>query len=576
MFLLVIKRRMIRTIILGVFLVFFQALLLPSYAQSEAGPGIISAVESMQKGDFKRADDILKEIISDNPKADAAWYYLGMNYINMKDVDMAEECFCAAAALDSTNFWYRHSLASLYEVTSRPKMTIKMYEELLKDFPQKSDLYFELVGLYSSQKEYEKALQVVEEIETVFGLTESIAIYRFNLLRQLQRLEEAHKSLEQYNSKYSSPYVLSVLADQCLQEYKDSAAIKYYDEALELAPDYAPALVGKAEVMRITRRYDEYLNILSTYVSLPEAPAEGKAGYFSEILKRLDANFMTKFGAKLDGIMDKAVEVHPNDSSILNLVGMYHYSVGHHDLACRYFRKNTEIHPESVSASAAYSDLLMYYQRWEELAEQGRNAFDRFPKHVGFLEMALVADRFLDRNEDALALCDEILKSGKADSTVVARTWSAKGDIYYDLDETNKAFKAYDASLKYQSDNIYVLNNYAYYLCINRKNLKKAWQMSKKAVEAEPDNATYLDTFGWILYNMGRPEEALTHFKRAMIYGGKESPVILDHYAEVLFALKEYDRAMVYWNKALLINNGEVEDLQGRIQKRKEMMSKAK
>ena len=100
--------------------------------------------------------------------------------------------------------------------------------------------------------------------------------------------------------------------------------------------------------------------------------------------------------------------------------------------------------------------------------------------------------------------------------------------------------------------------------------------MSRKTIEAEPDNATYLDTFGWILYLMGKPEEALSHFKRAMIYGGKDSPVILDHYAEVLFALKEYDRAMVYWNKAQLINNNEIEGLQEKIQKRKEQMSKDK
>ena len=100
--------------------------------------------------------------------------------------------------------------------------------------------------------------------------------------------------------------------------------------------------------------------------------------------------------------------------------------------------------------------------------------------------------------------------------------------------------------------------------------------MSKKAVEAEPDNASYLDTFGWILYRMGKPEEAVTHFKRAMIYGGKDSPVILDHYAEVLFALKEYDRAMVYWNKALLINKDEIEDLQERVEKRKEHIGKGK
>ena len=100
--------------------------------------------------------------------------------------------------------------------------------------------------------------------------------------------------------------------------------------------------------------------------------------------------------------------------------------------------------------------------------------------------------------------------------------------------------------------------------------------MSKKTVEAEPDNATYLDTFGWILYKMGKPDEALAHFKRAMIYGGKDSPVILDHYAEVLFALKEYDRAMVYWNKAILINDGEIEDLQDRVKKRESKIVKNK
>ena len=100
--------------------------------------------------------------------------------------------------------------------------------------------------------------------------------------------------------------------------------------------------------------------------------------------------------------------------------------------------------------------------------------------------------------------------------------------------------------------------------------------MSRKTVEAEPDNATYLDTYGWILFKMGKPQEALKHFKRAMLYGGKDSAVILDHYAEVLFALKEYDRAMVYWNKALLINDGEIADLQERIQLRKQQKDKTR
>lgn len=96
--------------------------------------------------------------------------------------------------------------------------------------------------------------------------------------------------------------------------------------------------------------------------------------------------------------------------------------------------------------------------------------------------------------------------------------------------------------------------------------------MSKATLDVFPDDATYLDTFGWILYTMGKPEEAKTHFKRAMFYGGKDSAVVLDHYAEVLFALGEYDKAMVYWNQALRKNNGDVEDLEDRISLRKQQM----
>ena len=126
--------------------------------------------------------------------------------------------------------------------------------------------------------------------------------------------------------------------------------------------------------------------------------------------------------------------------------------------------------------------------------------------------------------------------------------------------------------MKINSDYVYVLNNYAYYLSMEGKQLKKALAMSKKTIDAEPDNATYLDTYGWILFLMGKPEEAKPHFKHAMLYGGKESVVILDHYAEVLFALGEYDRAMVYWNQALRKNNGEIKDLDDRIDSRRQQM----
>jgi len=557
-------------------LLFFLAGVFPAAAQTDSGSSIISAVESMQEGKHAQAEDILKSIISQDRKCDAAWYYLGVNYIYQKDADMAEECFKAAVKLDSTNFWYRERLAHLYEVTSRPAESIVLYEKLLEDFPKKSELYFDIISLYVSAGEYDRALETIKEIETVFGATESLAIYRFNLLIRLQREKEAYDSLREYNSRYSSPYVLSALADHHLAEYNDSLAVKYYDEALELAPDYAPALLGKAEVMRITRRYDDYFTILDGYLSLPEESASSKVEYMGEMLRRMDPGFIRKYQSRFDKAMDTASATHPTDSLILNLVGLYQYSTGRREEACATFRKNMQEHPQSYSAANALIEVLFYSQKWEEVSEEGQKAYENFPQHPTFLEMAIIAQRSLGQDRTALDLCDRIISTTPADSAIVVRTWATKGDIYYQLKEPKKAFKAYETALKSDPDYIYVLNNYAYFLSEERKSLKKAHEMSRKTIEAEPDNATYLDTFGWILYLMGKPQDALTHFKRAMLYGGKDSPVILDHYAEVLFALKEYDRAMVYWNKALLINNDEIKGLEAKVEKRKEQISKAK
>ena len=81
--------------------------------------------------------------------------------------------------------------------------------------------------------------------------------------------------------------------------------------------------------------------------------------------------------------------------------------------------------------------------------------------------------------------------------------------------------------------------------------------MSKKTIEQEPDNATYLDTFAWILHLQGKDLEAKPFFKHAMLYGGKESKTILLHYCTVLENLGEKDLAKVYKGMADKITEDE-------------------
>ena len=546
----------------------------PVRPQSSSENMILSAVERYNDRDLEASEALLAAVLANDGTNDAAWYYLSMIAVEKKEMAEAEEFLRKACELDPDNYWYRYRLARLYAVTQRQELTISMYEELLEDFPKKSDLYFDMVELYAAQGEYEKALDTLKEIETVFGMTEGIAMYRFNLLRTLERHEEAYESLEEYNRQYSSPYVLSTLADYQMSMYNDSTALAYYDEALDIAPDYSPALLGKAETLRMTRKYDRYFDVLEKYVRTSDSPSSAKSDYLMAIVQRTDPKFVRSFMPQLDSVMAVALEVHPADSSILQTAGIYYYSTDRKDKARDHFRLNAETYPESLSASANLVEFLMFAEEWEALSEEGRKAYDRFPEETGFLEMASVGDYNLKEYGKVLDICEKVLEVAPDDSSRTLRAWSTMGDIYHQLGEDKKAYKAYDKALKINPDYVYVLNNYAYYLSVQGKKLKKAYNMSRRTIEAEPDNATYLDTFGWILYLQGKALEAKPFFKHAMLYGGKESPVVLDHYAEVLYALKEYDMAFVYWNLAKQKNNGDIPDLDARIEERKKAINR--
>ena len=194
--------------------------------------------------------------------------------------------------------------------------------------------------------------------------------------------------------------------------------------------------------------------------------------------------------------------------------------------------------------------------------------------HDPWLDQTL-ADYNLKAYDDVIATCSRIISVAPDDSARVLTAYTTLGDIYYHLGEKAKAYRSYDEALKVNPEYLTVLNNYAYFLSLDGRKLKKAYSMSRITVEKEPDNATYLDTFGWILYLQGRSEEAKPYFKHAMLYGGKESAVTMDHYAEVLFDLKEYSLAFVYWNQALAKDTeGEIPGLEEKIRQRKAEMNR--
>lgn len=550
-------------------LVASQAVFADNKAVPSADNRIIDAVAKYNESDYKGAVNILNAILRDNPSNDAAHYYLGISSVMLNDMERAGAHLNEAVSLDPSNFWYRVRLAKFYLFSREPDMSIAIYEKLLKDFPKKSELYYELIDLYIAEGQNEKALETLDQIETVFGVNEPTVITRFQLLGRMGRQEEAYKGLQEYNKKYSSATVSSLLGDYEISMYHDSTALALYDEALDLMPGFPAALIGKSEVYRMSRRYDLFFPAVYTLMEQPQVNPQVKADYFNALVSHADPKYLKLFQSQYDSIAVNCIKTHPEDTSVIEITGMYYFSTGRKDEAEKIFAHGAKLYPESVKSVSQYAELLIYLNRFEDAAAYSMDAYRKFPNEYGFLSYALSANMYAQKWGEALKVSDEMLVRAASDTSLLVDVYSVRGDLLHQLGHVRKAYKAYDKALKINPRKAVVLNNYAYFLSLEGRKLKKAAKMSKVAIEMEPDNPTYLDTYGWILHLQGKSAEAKAHFKHAMIYGGKESVVILDHYAEVLYALKEYDLAFIYWNQALNRNNGEIQGLEEKINTRK-------
>ena len=131
--------------------------------------------------------------------------------------------------------------------------------------------------------------------------------------------------------------------------------------------------------------------------------------------------------------------------------------------------------------------------------------------------------------------------------------YSQLGDAYFNLKESEKSSQAFDEALMIDSNNAHVLNNYSYFLSLDKKNLGKALKMSAKLILLAPEDPTYLDTHGWVLFQNGDFSSALSVLEKAA--KNSNSGVIWEHYGDALFKMNKQNEAFDAWKKAKELGN---------------------
>ncbi len=514
----------------------------------KALPTYLEALKNFNSGNLEVALKQFKEALAADPGNDAADFYIANIYIQSDNLTKARQHILSAIKKDPSNVWYRLRLADIYRYSGKNREAIEVYNQLRREFPDRSELFDGLIQLYIQQKDYASAREVLEEIEKNIGVNEGTTLTRFNLLIFEGKQQEAIKYLRQFDSLVSSPRIATIIGDNYAMEDNNQLAETYYLKALSMDPGYIPASFGLGEIHRIRSEFGLYFERINPFLISPDIDEAMKVDYMRQILT--NSRFVQTFLPQVDTMMQNLYRSQPTHPETSYLYSLFLAQTGETLKAADILLANLNRYPEDKEAHRQYLSLIYYLEKWDILEEKSDEALKILGNDTDFMQLKGIARLRMNRREDSIETFREILRYSKKDSTTTVNTLTTIADLSYQAGRVREAFKYYRKVLKKEPRHLPALNNYAYFLSIEGKSLQKALRMSKITIEHEPDNPTYLDTYAWILHKLGRNTEAKAALKHAMVYGGNENAVIVDHYAEVLFALKEYDLAFIYWSQA--------------------------
>ena len=511
----------------------------------------LEAVRMKEKGDYDAAFELYRHCLDIYPESAATLYEISQFYMALGQEEKGVDALKRAVQSDERNFWYKQTLAAYYQQKRDLPKAVAVYEDMARQFPSRLEPLISLVDLYGQAKSYAEEIKALDRLEELDGKSEQISMEKFRCYLLMGNKDQAFSEIESLSKEY--PYDMryqNILGDVYLDNGKTQEAYDTYQRILKEVPDYAPTILSLAQYYKKTGNDSLYHAQIDTILVNDNVPSDTKMELMRNMI--FVSEQTTRDSTEIVSLFRRILERPQQNADLAMLCAQYLITKKMDKEAVPVLDQILSIDPENKPARL---QLLVYAIRDNNLDEVIRvatPALEYNPDAMEFYYYLGLAYYQKENMDKAL----EVFRKGvrqvdeKSDKGIVSDFYAILGDIYNTKDMKAEAYAAYDSSLVYNPDNIGTLNNYAYYLSVERKDLDKAEEMSYRTVKAEPENATYLDTYAWILFEKKRYTEARIYIEQAMKNGGDTSQVIVEHCGDVYYMLGEKEKALEYWKKA--------------------------
>lgn len=511
----------------------------------------LEAVRMKEKGLYDAAFELFKHCLDINPASGAALYEIAQFYMYLGQEERGEQALKEAVRSDESNFWYKQTLASYYERKMSLPKAIAVYENMAEQFPSRLEPLLSLVDLYNRTKSYQHVISTLNRLEELDGKSEQISMEKFRMYLLMGKQDSAFIEIENLSKEY--PYDLryqTILGDVYLNNDKPDEALGVYQRILKEEPNYAPAVLSMASYYLKTGQDSLYQQQLDTILMNDDVPSDTKMELMRQSI--LQSEQTTKDSTQIVALFKRILARPQQNADLAMLCAQYMITKNMKKESVPVLELVLSLDPENKPARLQLLSYAIQDNELDEVIRIAKSALEYHPDALEFYYYLGVAYYQKEELDEALDVFTRGVRqiNEKSDKAVASDFYAILGDIYHQKGNAEEAYAAYDSSLVYNPDNIGTLNNYAYYLSMEKRELDKAEEMSYRTVKAEPDNGTYLDTYAWILFEKGRYTEARIYIEQALRNDGDKSRVIVEHCGDIYYMLGEKDKALEYWKKA--------------------------
>ena len=504
------------------------------------------------------ASALLERCHEMRPDAAEVYYSLAHSYLKQGNDSLARVNMRRAAELQPDNDNYLENVAETYIDQREYDRAIEAYEQLYAHHRDRSDVLELLVRLYNAKKDYPKMLSTIDRMEQADGPSEEISLMRMGIYEQQGDKKNAYRILHALTNDHpNEPSYKVMLGNWLMQHDRKSEAYNWFKSALEDDKQNEFALNSLYDYYRSMGDDTKARQLRDNILFSPQTDIKTKLSMLQQAIRENEQEQGGDSTAVL-ALFDKIMLTTPRNAELSNLKAMYmRVKKMPQDSINAAYAHTLSFEPDNLSARLTLAQNKWEEKKWDEVVDLCDKGIQYTPEELTYYYFMALAYIQQDEDQKAYEACKrglneiDLNKADEPERNMASDMYGIIGDMSYTNQNYDEAFSAYEKAITIYPDNIQVLNNYAYYLSQQNTQLDHAAEMSLRTLKEEPTNATYLDTYAWILFLQKRYDEAKAYVDLTLQNSKNPDKVLLEHAGDIYLMAGDKEKAVSYWQQAI-------------------------